>query len=66
MIVLWYDYKVEEQNLDVFLFCLVATGSFALDQISCRGMWRKHFERPVERICLENIKQWQGKNITFI
>ena len=32
-----------------------------MDQISCGGMRRKYIKGPAERLCLENVKQWQGK-----
>lgn len=31
-----------------------------MDQISCGGMRGKYIKGTPERLCLENVKQWQG------
>lgn len=38
-------------------------GSSALDQICSGGVWREHNQGSVERLCLENTKQWQGDSL---
>lgn len=43
-------------------FALLA-GSLALDQICSGRVWREHNYGAVERLCLENTKQWQGNNL---
>ena len=29
-------------------------------------MWGEHDQRTVERLCLENTEQWEGKALRFI
>ena len=29
-------------------------------------MWGEHDQRTVERLCLENTEEWEGKTLRFI
>ena len=42
------------------------TGSTAMDQICGGWMWGEHDQRTVERLCLENTEEWEGKTFIFI
>lgn len=67
IIMIWLEHysSVKVAVMPYFHFHFV-TGSLVMDQICSRRMRRKHYDWTVEGLCLENIKQWQGRETSLL